>query len=218
VLQACSQARKRSQARNNYFEPPAGWWIYCRGKAANARRESDHILLTTHVASSLPHILKTVFDQARPHRRNIQGHWRGVPFSGKRLEAFPLGHAVHIGRWLRPPVRFPPSNEMCVWSIGAGLFLTWILLLALSQCPFSRRLGFRVRNSYYFLSNFLRRKNKIYTPAGYCALGHIWLPGCFELLRDRNSPHFPYAAQRRCPIAIIARDNDSNDLAVPVLG
>jgi hypothetical protein len=37
----------------------AGWWLYCRGKDANARRASDHILLTTLVASGLPHILKT---------------------------------------------------------------------------------------------------------------------------------------------------------------
>jgi hypothetical protein len=74
----------------------AGWWLYCRGKDANARRASDHILLTTLVASGLPHILKTVFDQERPDRKTIQGHWRGVPFSGNRLDAFPSGHAVHI--------------------------------------------------------------------------------------------------------------------------
>jgi hypothetical protein len=31
----------------------AGWWLYCRDKDANARRASDHILLTTLVASAL---------------------------------------------------------------------------------------------------------------------------------------------------------------------
>src|SRR6266851_9287280 len=75
----------------------AGRWLYCRGKDANARRASDHILLTTLVSSGLPHVLKTVFDQERPDRRTIQGHWRGVPFSGKWLDAFPSGHAVHMG-------------------------------------------------------------------------------------------------------------------------
>ena len=74
-----------------------GWWLYCRGKNAKARRASDHILLTTLVSAGLPHILKKVFDQERPDRRTIQGHWRGVPFSGKRLDAFPSGHAVHVG-------------------------------------------------------------------------------------------------------------------------
>ena len=90
----------------------AGWWLYCRDKDANARRASDHIPLTTLVASGLPHILKTVFDQERPDRRTIQGHWRGVPCSGNRLDAFRPVMPCTLGRWLRPPVRFPQSNAM----------------------------------------------------------------------------------------------------------
>ena len=74
-----------------------------------------------------------------------------------------------------------------------------------------------MRNSYNFSSDILRGKNKIYTPACYGALRHIWLPGCVELLRDGNAPHFFYAAQRCRPITIIARDNDSDKFAVPVL-
>ena len=108
----------------------AGWWLYCRGKNANARRASDHILLTTLVASGLPHILKTVFDQERPDRRTIQGHWRGVPFSGNRLDAFPSGHAVHIGALASAASTLPAKQRNVVWSIGAGLVLTRIVLLA----------------------------------------------------------------------------------------
>jgi len=51
-----------------------------------------------------------------------------------------------------------------------------------------------VRNSYNFLSDILGRKNEIDAPACYCALWHIRLPGCVELLRDGNAPHFLYAA------------------------
>src|ERR1700730_15978752 len=69
----------------------AGWWLWCRGKDADYRRASDHVLLTTLVSSALPHLLKVVFDQERPDRRTIRGHWRGIPFSGKRLDAFPSG-------------------------------------------------------------------------------------------------------------------------------
>ena len=108
----------------------AGWWLYCRGKNANARRASDHILLTTLVSSGLPHILKMVFDQERPDRRTIQGHWRGVPFSGKRLDAFPSGHAVHIGALASAASTLPAKQRNVVWSIGAGLVLTRIVLLA----------------------------------------------------------------------------------------
>ena len=51
----------------------AGWWLYCRGKDANARRASDHILLTTLVSSGLPHILKTVFDRRGPTAEPFRG-------------------------------------------------------------------------------------------------------------------------------------------------
>jgi hypothetical protein len=108
----------------------AGWWLYCRDKDANARRASDHILLTTLVSSGLPHILKTVFDQERPDRRTIQGHWRGVPFSGNRLDAFPSGHAVHIGALASAASALSAKQRNVVWSIGAGLALTRIVLLA----------------------------------------------------------------------------------------
>jgi hypothetical protein len=37
--------------------------------------------LTTLVASALPHLLKTAFDQKRPDRNTVRGHWRGVPLS-----------------------------------------------------------------------------------------------------------------------------------------
>ena len=73
------------------------WWLYCRNKDAGHRLASDHILLTTIVASALPHLLKVLFDQERPDRTTVRGHWRGIPLSGKRLDSFPSGHAVHIG-------------------------------------------------------------------------------------------------------------------------
>jgi hypothetical protein len=43
----------------------AGWWPCCRGKDADCRRASDHVLLTTLVSSALPHLLKVVFDHAQ---------------------------------------------------------------------------------------------------------------------------------------------------------
>jgi hypothetical protein len=45
-----------------------------------------------------------------------------------------------------------------------------------------------VRNSHNLFSDILRWKNKIYTPAFYCALRHIRLRGCLELLRDVMPP------------------------------
>jgi hypothetical protein len=108
----------------------AGWWLYCRSKNSRDRRASDHVLLTTVVASALPHLLKMVFDQERPDRTTVRGHWRGVPFSGKRLDAFPSGHAVHIGALASAASTLPAKQRNLVWTIGTGLVLTRIVLLA----------------------------------------------------------------------------------------
>jgi hypothetical protein len=63
------------------------WWLFARSGNAQIRRASDHVLLTTLVASALPHALKKIFDPQRPDRQTALGHLRGIP----------LGHAVHIG-------------------------------------------------------------------------------------------------------------------------
>jgi hypothetical protein len=106
------------------------WWVYCLNRNARDRRASDHILLTTVVASILPHLLKTVFDQERPDRTTVRGHWRGVPLSGKRLDSFPSGHAVHVGALASAATVLPREQRNIVWSVGAALVLTRIVLLA----------------------------------------------------------------------------------------
>jgi hypothetical protein len=107
-----------------------GWWLYCRNKDANHRSASDHVLLTTLVASALPHLLKAIFDQQRPDRTTVRGHWRGIPLSGKRLDSFPSGHAVHVGALASAATVLPKNQRNMVWSIGTALVLTRIVLLA----------------------------------------------------------------------------------------
>jgi hypothetical protein len=108
----------------------AAWWLFARGKGSQQRLASDHILLTTLVASALPHLLKTVFDQERPDRLTVRGHWRGIPLSGNRLDAFPSGHAVHIGALASAASVLPPRQRNAAWGVGLGLVLTRIVLLA----------------------------------------------------------------------------------------
>jgi membrane-associated phospholipid phosphatase len=107
-----------------------GWWIYARTQDGPVRRASDHILLTTLVASALPHALKTAFDQQRPDRLTVLGHLHGIPLSGNRLDAFPSGHAVHIGALASAATVLPPAQRNAVWAVGSGLVLTRIVLLA----------------------------------------------------------------------------------------
>ena len=101
-----------------------------RGQEIPHLAERNHVLMTTLVSSALPHILKKMFDQERPDRLTVRGHWRGVPFSGKRLDAFPSGHAVHIGALASAASVLPSRQRNTLWAIGTGLVLTRIVLLA----------------------------------------------------------------------------------------
>src|ERR1700722_19706550 len=107
-----------------------GWWAYTRIRSAHQRRTANHVLLTTIVASVAPHLFKTIFNQERPDRLTVRGHWRGVPLSGRRLDAFPSGHAVHIGALASAASVLSPKQRAVVWSTGAALVLTRIVLLA----------------------------------------------------------------------------------------
>ena len=60
----------------------------------------------------------------------VRGHLHGVPISGKPLDAFPSGHAIHVGALASAATVLPPAKRNMAWSIGAGLVLTRIVLLA----------------------------------------------------------------------------------------
>jgi membrane-associated phospholipid phosphatase len=107
-----------------------GWWLLSRGRPAPQRQASDHVLLTTTVASVLPHLLKSAFNQVRPDRRTVRGHLHGIPLSGHALDAFPSGHAIHIGALASAAAELPPRQRYSVWTVGACLVLTRVVLLA----------------------------------------------------------------------------------------
>jgi len=108
----------------------AGWWLYCRSRPLRERKNSDHILLTTLAVSLAPHLLKRIFDQRRPDRLTVRGHLHGVPVSGKPLDAFPSGHAMHVGALASAATVLPRATRNLVWAFGAGLVLTRVVLLA----------------------------------------------------------------------------------------
>lgn len=78
----------------------------------------------------LPHVLKSVFDQTRPDRRTVVGHIHGVSFSGEREDAFPSGHALHMGALASAAGTLPPGPRRTVRAFVVGISLTRILILA----------------------------------------------------------------------------------------
>lgn len=108
----------------------AACWVASRGRSKPIRRAGNHAFLVTAVASLLPHALKLVFDQTRPDRRTVLGHVHGISFSGKHDDAFPSGHALHMGALASAAGTFPPRTRVATLVVAAGLSLTRVLVLA----------------------------------------------------------------------------------------
>jgi membrane-associated phospholipid phosphatase len=105
-------------------------WLLTRRCETPVRRFSTHVLACSISSALLPHLMKTIFSQQRPDRRTISGHWRGIPLSGNAQDAFPSGHAMHVGALASAATLLPTRPRNVVWGIGALLVGTRIVLLA----------------------------------------------------------------------------------------
>jgi undecaprenyl-diphosphatase len=108
----------------------AAGWLGSRGRGESLRRAGNHALLVAVAASLLPHGLKMLFNQTRPDRRTILGHLHGISFSGKRDDAFPSGHALHMGALASAAGALPAGPRRAIQALAVGLSLTRILVLA----------------------------------------------------------------------------------------
>lgn len=108
----------------------AAGWLASRGRSEPLRRAGNHALLVTAAASLLPHGLKLLFDQTRPDRRTVVGHVHGISFSGKRKDAFPSGHALHMGALASAATALPAGPRTAIQAVAVGLSLTRVAILA----------------------------------------------------------------------------------------
>jgi membrane-associated phospholipid phosphatase len=105
-------------------------WLGSRGRSEFLRQVGNHALLVTVAASLLPHVLKVMFDQTRPDRRTVIGHVHGIPFSGEREDAFPSGHALHMGALASAAGALPAGPRRAIRALAVGLSLTRVFVLA----------------------------------------------------------------------------------------
>jgi hypothetical protein len=105
-------------------------WLLTRKSAEPVRQLGTHVLACSVSAAVLPHLFKRFINQERPDRCTIRGHWRGIPLSGKSEDAFPSGHALHVGALVSAATLLPSEARNPVWAIGAILAATRIVLLA----------------------------------------------------------------------------------------
>ncbi len=105
-------------------------WLASRGRGKPLQEAGNHALLVTIAASLLPHGLKILFNQTRPDRRTVIGHVHGISFSGKREDAFPSGHALHMGALASAAGTLPAGPRRAIRALAVGLPLTRIVVLA----------------------------------------------------------------------------------------
>jgi len=105
-------------------------WLLTRGSQENTRRLGTHFLACSLCTALLPHILKTLVDQKRPDRLTVEGHLHGVPFSGQPNDAFPSGHALHMGALASAATLLPSRWRNAAWSASLILVGTRVILLA----------------------------------------------------------------------------------------
>ena len=105
-------------------------WLASRGRSDLLRRAANHAVLVALAASLLPHGMKLLVNQTRPDRTTVIGHVHGISFSGKREDAFPSGHALHMGALASAAGALPAGPRRMVRTLAVGLSLTRIVVLA----------------------------------------------------------------------------------------
>ena len=106
-----------------------GTWLYA-ARRPRLQPIAGHMLTVSLLTAVLPHLLKRAIDQTRPDRLTVKGHWRGVPWSGRPRDAFPSGHALHMGALASAAGLFPPTQRRIARGLAVFLSATRILLLA----------------------------------------------------------------------------------------
>jgi membrane-associated phospholipid phosphatase len=97
--------------------------------SARQRRAGFYLAANAALSALLPHLFKCLVDQRRPDR-SVRPAGRGIPRSGKPYDAFPSGHAVHIGAVAAALTRLDRRLGPVVWSLGGVIASTRVLLLA----------------------------------------------------------------------------------------
>jgi membrane-associated phospholipid phosphatase len=106
-----------------------GGWLYAARRPA-LRPVSNHFLAASMLTAILPHLLKSGVDQMRPDRLTVAGHWRGIPYSGRARDAFPSGHAIHMGALASAAGLLSPQPRRSLRALAVALSTTRIVLLA----------------------------------------------------------------------------------------
>lgn len=145
----------------------AVYWLVTRvGTQGRDHKLANHLAANVLVSAVLPHVLKRLFAQERPDRLVIHSSRNGIPVSGKPMDAFPSGHAVHMGAAAAAFSRFFPRAAPLFWTAGGLLAATRVVLLAhwLTDVLVGLGLGIAVENILWRFRLALSRRSRELKP------------------------------------------------------
>jgi membrane-associated phospholipid phosphatase len=128
-MQSIAQALTWGADENLLLAAAVGVWC-CTLRKPAWRPLANHFVALTLASAVLPHLLKNVVDQTRPDRLTVRGHGHGVPVSGKARDAFPSGHAMHMGALASAAGLLRPRPRLAVRLVTVLLSATRVVLLA----------------------------------------------------------------------------------------
>jgi len=107
----------------------AAWGLARLSTSSAVRRNADHVALSVVATAIIPHLMKDCVAQTRPDR-HVHGPRHGIPKSGNRSDAFPSGHAMHMGAIASAISSMAPNWRWPTWTVAAIISATRIVLLA----------------------------------------------------------------------------------------
>jgi undecaprenyl-diphosphatase len=107
-----------------------GIWLTAHWGNEQQRQQANHLAFSVLTTCVLPHLIKRIVAQQRPDRRVVPGWRHGIPRSGKAYDAFPSGHAMHVGAIVSAVSWMYPKWASVAWGTGLALAATRIVLLA----------------------------------------------------------------------------------------
>ena len=130
AIQKCARAVTWAADEHVLSAISVAIWLLSRNRDRKQRIQADHLLASVAVSTALPHLIKHVVDQERPDRCMVGTDRRGVQTSGKPSDAFPSGHAVHVGAIASALSWLYPKQAPVFWTLSGGLAATRVAVLA----------------------------------------------------------------------------------------
>lgn len=125
-------ARWLTLAGDERFLLPAAAALALLGEATQSRhrRDFEYLLALLVVTSALDHVSKHLLTETRPDRLYPRFLKFGIPKSGAAGDAFPSGHALHLGATASALSRIYPHASKCIWGMAGAMTATRVALLA----------------------------------------------------------------------------------------